>query len=385
MDEENAALLGEDDELQMETIPGGKRSECHGQDFSNAISYAVDSFCAVLKPVSLTMVLSALIVTHDSLSTTTSAGGLDVYTVYSIDTSTTSSSAAEKLGESLVNAVVIVAVLAAATFCIVCLYKYRFTNILTGYMVLSSGILLGVMGGQLWADLFKSWQLPCDKITFGLGCINFAVVGVIAIFWQVGIPKAMTQFYLVCTAVLLCRTLSQFEVWTGWCLLVVLAAYDLCAVMTPCGPLRILVELMEEQKTPLPGLLYEADIRTSASSSTVSMSKALSNGNIAHTHVGKERENKSEEKNSLKLGLGDFVFYSVLISKAASAGGFAVSMICFTVVLSGLGLTLFLLALHGKALPALPISISLGVVFFVFSVYAVVPFLENVLAAEIYF
>ena len=115
------------------------------------------------------------------------------------------------------------------------------------------------------------------------------------------------------------------------------------------------------------------------------MSKALSNGNIAHTHVGKKRENKSEEKNSLKLGLGDFVFYSVLISKAASAGGFAVSMICFTVVLSGLGLTLFLLALHGKALPALPISISLGVVFFVFSVYAVVPFLENVLAAEIYF
>jgi len=31
------------------------------------------------------------------------------------------------------------------------------------------------------------------------------------------------------------------EQWTSWALLVALALYDLCAVLTPCGPLRALV------------------------------------------------------------------------------------------------------------------------------------------------
>lgn len=39
-----------------------------------------------------------------------------------------------------------------------------------------------------------------------------------------------------------------------------LALYDLCAVLTPCGPLKVLVHLMQERNEPLPGLLYEADL-----------------------------------------------------------------------------------------------------------------------------
>ena len=39
-----------------------------------------------------------------------------------------------------------------------------------------------------------------------------------------------------------------------------LALYDLCAVLTPCGPLKMLVGLMQERNEPLPGLLYEANI-----------------------------------------------------------------------------------------------------------------------------
>ncbi|CAM9807436.1 unnamed protein product, partial [Hapterophycus canaliculatus] len=53
---------------------------------------------------------------------------------------------------------------------------------------------------------------------------------------------------------------SRFEEWTGWCLLVVLALYDLCAVLTPCGPLKALVNLMQEYEEPMPGLLYEAEL-----------------------------------------------------------------------------------------------------------------------------
>ena len=36
--------------------------------------------------------------------------------------------------------------------------------------------------------------------------------------------------------------------------------YDLCAVLTPCGPLRMLVNLIQKEGRPLPGLLYEAEV-----------------------------------------------------------------------------------------------------------------------------
>ena len=59
---------------------------------------------------------------------------------------------------------------------------------------------------------------------------------------------------------------------------------------------------------------------------------------------------------------GDFIFYSVLVSKAAQYS-FATFIACFLVILAGLGGTLVLLSVYHQALPALPISIFLGVVF----------------------
>lgn len=39
------------------------------------------------------------------------------------------------------------------------------------------------------------------------------------------------------------------------------ACYDLCAVLTPCGPLKYLLNLIQDKQAPLPGLIYEADVR----------------------------------------------------------------------------------------------------------------------------
>lgn len=44
-----------------------------------------------------------------------------------------------------------------------------------------------------------------------------------------------------------------------------LALYDLCAVLSPCGPLKALVNLMQEKGSPeMPGLLYEAQLPAGA-------------------------------------------------------------------------------------------------------------------------
>jgi len=81
--------------------------------------------------------------------------------------------------------------------------------------------------------------------------------------------------------------------------------------------------------------------------------------------------------NTIKLGLGDFIFYSVLVSKAAE-NGFAAFVACFLCILTGLGGTLVLLAVYHKALPALPISIFLAVVMFVLTIYCMEPWIQDI-------
>ncbi|PSS15783.1 Presenilin-like protein [Actinidia chinensis var. chinensis] len=75
----------------------------------------------------------------------------------------------------------------------------------------------------------------------------------------------------------------------------------------------------------------------------------------------------------IKLGLGDFVFYSVLVGRAAMYDLMTVYA-CYLAIISGLGCTLILLAVCRHALPALPISIILGVMFYFLTRLLMEPF-----------
>jgi len=558
------------------------------------LMYSTSSYHAIVKPVTMTMILAGLAVTYVSTPSTKrmlQESMSNSYTVFDVSDNTDGGGShhnnAEKLGLSLINGLIMISFIAILTFGIVLLYKYRCMKCLRGYMIFSSAALLGFLGWLMFDVFIMRYRIPIDQISFYFIIVNFAVVGVIAIFYQKGIPMFITQTYLVLSSVIVAWQFSNFNSWTTWTLLVLLALYDLCAVLTPCGPLKFLVDLMSKEDAPdMPGLLYEAslpagverpgnqmcrsansngnsnthpeevegrrvgnspstggvrnrgsvehdstnatinsdptpsptattslihendgdhveievglpqnpntlqsiereavrpisrfeegtdeslptiplaialiyrvDILSPACYATVNQTSPLSreglspsqlrahvevrfpsnggkiiptqgtttgsndgsphrrrgnrndlelkysilnrHGNLKRILVVDEegrvfQETESEGNapmdatssgnHSIKLGLGDFIFYSVLVAKA-SEFSFATFAACMLVILAGLGSTLILLSVYHQALPALPISIFLGVIFYLLTRTCIEPWIEAMLAIPIY-
>jgi presenilin 1 len=549
-DDNSAGSGGLRDGLMVDTDNDDSDDEEENLEISLAeLLYSSSSYYAIAKPVALTMILSALAVVYVNTDETRAEGEQAMATAYQMWNlnNSGSDSNGQTLALSLANALVMVSVICCMTFVIVIIYRMKYMKCLIGYMIFSSGTLLGVLGGNLLQVAIQIYNIPVDKLSFYFFIVNFCLVGVLSVFWGQGIPKYVTQAYLIATSVILAWHLSYFDDWTVWCLLFMLAIYDLCAVLTPCGPLKALVELMSAEDAPdMPGLLFEADLPPEAKrpgiprsatgmsqqspsrsrsgtptpsaaadpsgplspnsdlpavskddgnsgimddrsrlagegpvvkvplaiarvynltvlavpaqsmramypqryeDDNVSASPLLQEGEGADNddisinlpedpapkqlraivtcrlpanggrleHVSRrgkkvylerdrfgnpkrilwvdrngkvfaemrDDDDEGTQRNSIRLGLGDFIFYSVLVAKAAEYS-FATFAACTLVILAGLGGTLVLLSVYHHALPALPISIFLGVIFYLLTRFFVEPWIEAVLNKPYY-
>ncbi|RKP11064.1 Presenilin-domain-containing protein [Thamnocephalis sphaerospora] len=385
------------------------------------------------------------------------------------DTSTTS----EKFFGSLANAGIIVGQIIVMTIIIMVLFKYGCFKILFGFFMVVVVLLLGFMGYLLLGGILQVLSIPMDYITLVFGLWNFALVGLISVFWSKG-PMKMQQAYLTIMSSLMAYSLTGLAEWTTWLLLGLLSiwgkcwranaaaadqclhnmlvlAVDLIAVLCPFGPLKMLIDSTKTQSKNVPALLYavnavwlmafderdyggaaaqentqqsapsayhtsaehialetRSEMRstgdhpppmprsTSARVADSSTAAANAQRSAAPGNDSADMDQEEEEEAGLKLGLGDFVFYSVLIARAdadlsyracpllrVAMSDWVTTVACTIAVMMGLNATIFLLAIKRKALPALPISIAFGILFYFVGSIMLVPCLEALSLAQI--
>ena len=121
-----------------------------------------------------------------------------------------------------------------------------------------SGLLIfGMLGSMVGLEVLQALDIPIDIVTFSFVVYNFSIVGVlVTFFWPA--PLVMKQAYLIFIGTVVAFYFTRIPEWTTWVLLVAMAVYDLFAVLTPGGPLRVLVELAQERDEEIPALVYEA-------------------------------------------------------------------------------------------------------------------------------
>ena len=327
---------------------------------------------------------------------------------------------------SVENAFVFVLFLTAATFGLYVLFKHRCGPVIWAYMAFSGCSIFGVLGATMALEILRRYEIRVDVISFAFYTWNVTVVGVLSVFLWPGSLRVKQTFLVLISVIVAYYFVTQIAEWTTWTMLVFMAIYDLYAVLTPNGPLRKIVELSQEREEAIPALVYEArggsgvgDVgrrrRRTKSSGDEQQQKgddgASLDGDLEPLDGDLEPENdevgertsllggkgskketasilerfgddddddddddKRDLPDGIKLGLGDFIFYSVLVGRSAMQSLFC-AVFCYVAVISGLIITLAGLAVHKAALPALPVSIALGVITFVSIKFLVEPFL----------
>ncbi|XP_064477734.1 presenilin-1-like [Ornithodoros turicata] len=279
---------------------------------------------------------------------------------------------------SLYDAAVFIFAIAAATCLVLALFYFHFYCFLKTWIMMNTCFILSQAFVALLGYLTLATNVEVDIFTAEFVVWNLTTVGIICVYYKG--PLFLQQVYLIIQSSFIALMIIELiPNWTLWLVLSFMPLWDLMAVLCVVGPLRLLIEMAREaDDSILRGVVFStgtSNVSTKRFSNTDDTEMKSITGRPDRTRKGStcgspdNRENLREGafEGGVVMGLGDFVFYSVLVGKVASYGNWNLIAACFVAVLVGVCLTLLLLVIAGTPLPALPMSLALGLLSVVFS------------------